>query len=197
MISVIDFLRNRFISKKQHYELVVDAYKSSECRDACVIVIDSSNNANGLSIWKASRDDVTRLYVSPDNIGLDKWWQSCVSRCEQDAGTLSRESIAKLIKKGDSSKLTKDILREFVSFNGTTVSLTEDIEYWRPRAVKPENVAAASQEAYTIILDSILKQALELYPSRNLILVGAPGFNSKGVALKYFDYCWPATDESV
>lgn len=200
-MKLIKKITNYFDKQSEHYEIAEHIYNNSNTREACIVVIKSSGGPS-LTVWKAQLDNIEKIYTSDHTFGLDLWWNSMVARCEQHTGPLSREEFKKIVDKGDPKKYTKDFIRDFAFFSRDDhvqfqKFYGEHITSWRPQSVHPDNVAASAQAAYEIILESILKHAMSLYPSRNIILIGAPGFNNETVALKYFDYCWQGEDNNV
>jgi carbamoyltransferase len=104
---------------------------------------------------------------------------------------------------GDPSRLTRDLLDDFVRFpnneSGNPVEFKQNLHRgclsWRPdlKSIQDRfDIAAATQQIYELIFNRVLQHAVQLSSSRNLVLMGGCALNcvANGQAYQYFDNMW-------
>ena len=184
-----------------HHSHAAAGYYTSPFDNACVVVIDAIGEFNTLTIWQAEGNDLTRLYSLdfPHSIGL--WYSAMTQRCHLKP--LEDEYILMgMAAYGDASRLTRDMLEDFVSFriddNGNPLTFKQNLHRgcmdWRPDLTVSDtfDIAAATQQVYEMMLERVLQYAITLSGSRNLVLMGGCALNCSANRLtgKYFDSTW-------
>ena len=191
-------LINKLLKRKQeHYHLATAGYISSINREAVIVVVDSGNLSESMSMWKASGNNLTQIASKDYPQGLDLWYAAMMDRCGID----NTQDFINLAAKGDRKKLTGDVIRELITVRPLKFhrNYANGCKDWRHQSVSPKDVAASTVVAYQMIVENIMQQALGLFPSKNIILVGFEKSITKEIALKYFDTCWfpPATNNEL
>ena len=189
MMKLIDRLLKR---NQEHRYLAHAGYYTSNCREAVIVVLDSSNQNESLSIWSASRDNVKQVFSMPYPNGIDLWYSAMMARC----GTPTVKEFEELAAKGNPKKLMPDIVRELITLHPLTFkrNFANGCSDWRYQAIAPKEIAAGAIAAHNIVIDGIMQKALGLFPSRNIVLVG---INNKEIASRYFDYVWIPTENNT
>lgn len=184
-----------------HRSHAAAGYYTSPFDNACIVVLDAIGEFNTLTIWQAEGDKLTRLYNLdfPHSVGL--WYSAMTQRCHLKP--LEDEYILMgMAAYGDPNRLTRDILKDFVSLpnneSGHPVTFKRNLHRgcmdWRPDLTVTDtfDIAAATQQVYEMILERVLQHAITLSDSRNLVLMGGCALNCSAnkITGKYFSNTW-------
>lgn len=187
---------------KHHYSHACAGYFTSKFDNACVVVIDAMGEFETITIWRAQGTNLKKLYSLsyPDSLGL--FYSAMTQRC----GLKPNEEeyiLMGMAAFGDSSRLQRDILKDFVLFpsretyNPVLVkkNLHRGCRDWRLDLNSKQDIfdiAAATQKIYQDAFIRILQFAYELVDSENLVLMGGCALNcsANSKAFDYFKNVW-------
>jgi carbamoyltransferase len=185
-----------------HKSHAAGGYCTSGFDHACVIVIDAIGEYETLTIWKGEGGILTKEYNLdyPNSLGL--WYSAMTQRC----GLKPNEEeyiLMGMAAYGDPKKHFNRVLLDFFSFSNNdwnhTFRLKENLHRgcpsWAPELTTKQDlfdIAAATQAVYEVVFERVLQQAVQLVPSRNLVLMGGCALNCVANKLtgKYFDKTW-------
>lgn len=181
--------RHKFID--HHYSHACAGHFTSKFHRSAVVVIDAIGEFTTLSIWEANGADLKLKYKLnyPNSIGL--WYSAMTQRC----GFKPNEEeyiLMALSAFGDKNKLKDQILDELIDTNFVCKrNFHTGCLDWRPNESK-ENIAAATQEVYELLLKQVLSKAKKLVNCKNLTLVGGCALNCVANihAYDYFKNIW-------
>jgi len=206
-----DYLPSTPIKYVSHHKShAAGGYCTSGFDHACVIVIDAIGEYETLTIWKGEGGTLTKQYNLdyPNSLGL--WYSAMTQRC----GLKPNEEeyiLMGMAAYGDPKKHFNRVLSDFFSFPNDdwnhTFRLKENLHRgcpsWAPELTTEQDlfdIAAATQAVYEVVFERVLQQAVQLVPSRNLVLMGGCALNCVANKLtgKYFDKTWimPAPGDS-
>ena len=177
-------------------------YYTSGFGDACVLVIDAIGEFECLTQWDAIGTELHKRYSLEYPYSLGLFYSAMTQRC----GLKPNEEeyiLMGMAALGDPSRLTRDMLNDFVSFPNDDYehvyrikqNLHRGCPRWRPELTSQQDlydIAAATQAVYEMAFERILQQAVRSSSSRNLVLMGGCALNcaANPIAYKYFDNVW-------
>ena len=185
-----------------HKSHVATGYYTSGFDSACIIVIDAIGEFTTYSVWSGVGKElhcVDRL-TFPNSLGL------FYSAMTQRVGLKPNEDeyiLMGMAAYGDPSKLTRDLLNDFVSLPNNDYQHPYRIKQnmhrgcldWRPDLTVKDSfeIAAATQSVYEMAFERILYQASKTVDlTDNLVLMGGCALNCLANRLigKYFKKTW-------
>lgn len=209
LFSIKKYLRDYGIDVKykttdHHLSHAAAGYYTSSFSDACVVVIDAIGEFETLTVWRAEKNKVQRVYSLkyPNSIGL--WYSAMTQRCKLKPNE-EEYILMGMSTYGDPKRLYRDILRDFVDISTLTIkqNLHRGCKWWRPELQSQQDlfdIAAATQAIYQKLFVQILQRSLKLTNSNNLVLVGGCALNcvANSIAYNYFKNVWimPAPGDS-
>ena len=174
-----------------HYTHACGGYYTSRFRNACVVVIDAIGEFQTLTIWEAYNNNLTLRYQKryPNSIGL--WYTAMTQRCglkpnEEEYILMAMSAL------GDSNKLKQAMFDDFIGEDFKfKKNLHKGCKDWRPEE-NIHDIAAATQDVYEILFESILRKAKRLVNSDNLVLMGGCALNcaANPKAYSFFKNVW-------
>jgi carbamoyltransferase len=202
--NVVSYLKTYNITAptkigNHHLSHAAGGYFTSPFDQACVISIDSIGEFETLTIWMAEGKKLKKIYsqIYPHSIGL--WYSAMTQRCglkpnEEEYILMGMSAL------GDPQRLYKDIKNDFISYSWPRlITIKENLHRgcleWRPDLFTEQDrydIAAATQQIYQEIFQSILMYARHLSQSSNLVLMGGCALNCSANPLAYgfFDDVW-------
>jgi carbamoyltransferase len=185
-------------------------YYTSGFDNACVLVIDAIGEFECTTVWHAQSKDLIKQSSLdyPNSLGL--FYSAMTQRC----GLKPNEEeyiLMGMAALGDPSRLTRDLLRDFVNLPNDDYqhpyrirqNLHRGCTWWRPELTSQQDlydIAAATQRVYEMAFERTLQMAASSNCSRNLVLMGGCALNcsANSIAYKYFDRVWimPAPGDS-
>jgi carbamoyltransferase len=184
-----------------HKSHAAAGYYTSGFDNAAVVVLDAIGEFTTYSVWEGNglvlRKQLSLEY--PNSLGLfySAMTQRCHLKPNEDEYILMGMSAY-----GDPSKLTRDILNDFVQLPNDDYqhafrikkNLHRGCQDWRPDLIINDSfdIAAATQSVYEMAFERVLQQAVSLTSSRNLVLMGGCALNCLANRLtgKYFEKTW-------
>ena len=213
--NVKDYLRKFSIRAPiktfgHHQTHAAAGYYTSGFDNACVLVIDAIGEFDCTTRWHAQGTELLNFSSLdyPNSLGL--FYSAMTQRC----GLKPNEEeyiLMGMAALGDPSRLTRDMLREFVDLPNDDYqhpyrlrqNLHRGCTRWRPELTSQQDlydIAAATQRVYEMAFERILQMAANSSSSRNLVLMGGCALNcaANPIAYKYFDRVWimPAPGDS-
>ena len=184
-----------------HRSHAAAGYYTSGFDQACVVVLDAIGEFTTYSVWQADGDKLTRIASLdyPNSLGL--WYSAMTKRCHLKPNE-EEYILMGMAAYGNPTKLTRDILDDFVDFPNDDYqhafrikkNLHRGCQDWRPDLIVNDtfDIAAATQAVYEMAFERVLQQATRLSSSRNLVLMGGCVLNCSANRLtgKYFDTTW-------
>jgi carbamoyltransferase len=187
---------------KHHKTHAAAGYYTSGFDNACVVVIDAIGEFDCTTQWQAQGRDLIK-YSSldyPNSLGL--FYSAMTQRCGLKANE-EEYILMGMAALGDPTRLTRDMLREFVNLPNDDYhhayrlrqNLHRGCNWWRPELTSQQDlydIAAATQAVYEMAFERVLQQAANSSRSRNLVLMGGCALNcaANPIAYKYFDRVW-------
>jgi carbamoyltransferase len=185
-----------------HKSHAAAGYYTSPFDSACIIVIDAIGEFTTYSVWSGAGKElhcVERL-TFPNSLGL------FYSAMTQRVGLKPNEDeyiLMGMAAYGDPSKLTRDILNDFVGLPNDDYqqpyriksNLHRGCQDWRPDLTVKDSfdIAAATQAVYEMAFERILYQASQKVDlTNNLVMMGGCALNCSANRLtgKYFRNTW-------
>ena len=167
-----------------HESHAAAGYYTSNLADATVIVIDSIGEFETLTVWQGRGSELKQIYTQsyPDSVGL--WFSAMTQRC----GLKPNEEeyiLMGMAAYGDANRLKAAIYEDFfATVAGPEIKFKRNLHRgcadWRLDLLKEQDIydiAAATQEIYTELLQGITTWARRNLPSKNLILMGGCALN--------------------
>jgi carbamoyltransferase len=193
-------LETEIVYAQHHHSHAAAGYYTSKFKDACVVVIDAIGEFECLTIWEAQGEALKKVYSLnyPHSAGL--FYSAMTQRCglkpnEEEYILMGMSAF------GRSKRLSAAMLDDFVSLsdNNHPFKLKQNLHRgckdWH-RYLRSEkdifDIAAATQSVYETLFDRIMRFAVNLVPSRNLVLMGGCALNcaANPRAYKYFKNVW-------
>jgi carbamoyltransferase len=185
-------------------------YYTSGFDNACVLVIDAIGEFDCTTQWQAQGQELHKFSSLdyPNSLGL--FYSAMTQRC----GLKPNEEeyiLMGMAALGDPSRLTRDLLNDFVALPNDDYhhpyrirqNLHRGCNWWRPELTSQQDlydIAAATQRVYEMAFERTLQMAANSSSSRNLVLMGGCALNcaANPIAYKYFDRVWimPAPGDS-
>jgi carbamoyltransferase len=169
---------------QHHHSHAAAGYYTSGLSDATVVVIDSIGEFETLTVWTGTGNTLTKQYSQgyPDSVGL--WFSAMTQRC----GLKPNEEeyiLMGMAAYGDPNRLKADIYADFFDvIRGPEIKFKRNLHRgcpdWRLDLLSTQDtydIAAATQEIYTELLQGIVDWAQKTLPSSNLILMGGCALN--------------------
>jgi carbamoyltransferase len=169
---------------KHHESHAAAGYYTSGYKDATVIVIDSIGEFECLTIWQGEGNDLKKVYSQsyPNSIGI--WFSAMTQRC----GLKPNEEeyiLMGMAAYGDPNKYKADIYNDFFkTIRAPEIKFKRNLHRgcpdWRLDLVSLQDtydIAAATQQIYTELLQQLSTWANAKLPSNNLILMGGCALN--------------------
>jgi carbamoyltransferase len=182
-----------------HYVHACGGYYTSNFSNAAILVIDAIGEFQTMTIWEANGDILSLKYELkyPNSIGL--WYSAMTKRC----GLKPNEEeyiLMALSAFGDKNKLTQDILNELI---GEDFKCKKNFHRgcgdWKSEE-SIEDISAATQNVYELLLNNALKLTKKLVNSNNLVFMGGCALNCVAniKTYNYFKNVWimPAPGDS-
>ena len=187
--NIKDYLASYGLTQKvvyrQHHESHAAAgYYTSGYKDATVIVIDSIGEFECLTVWEGEGNSLKKVYSQsyPHSIGI--WFSAMTQRC----GLKPNEEeyiLMGMAAYGDPNRLKADIYNDFFeSVKAPEIKFKRNLHRgcpdWRLDLLSVQDVydiAAATQQIYTELLQELSQWANEKLKSNNLILMGGCALN--------------------
>ena len=167
-----------------HHSHAASAYYSSPFKEATVVCIDSIGEFETLTVWQGEGNDLKKVYTQgyPDSVGL--WFSSMTQRI----GLKPNEEeyiLMGMAAYGDPNKYKAAIYEDFFSvINGPEIKFKRNLHRgcpdWRLDLLKEQDtfdIAAATQQVYTELLQGISRWARANLPSKNIVLMGGCALN--------------------
>jgi len=184
-----------------HKSHAAAGYYTSGFDNAAVVVLDAIGEFTTYSVWQGNGKSLKKQFSLeyPNSLGLfySAMTQRCHLKPNEDEYILMGMSAY-----GDATKLTRDILDDFVKLPNddyqhpfrTKKNLHRGCQDWRPDLIIKDyfDIAAATQTVYEMAFERVLHQAATLTGSRKLVLMGGCALNCLANRLtgKYFDATW-------
>ena len=187
------------IKTKWHHESHAAAgYYTSPFDQACVVVIDAIGEFETLTIWHAQRDRLKKVYSQwyPNSLGL--WYSAMTQRCHLKPNE-EEYILMGMAAYGNPNRLQDRMLKDFFDPNSNKLialknNLHRGCADWAPDLTVNDtfDIAAAVQSIYELQFEKILKEAVKLVDSKNLVLMGGCALNclANPIAYKHFDQTW-------
>ena len=169
---------------QHHHSHAAAGYYTSGFKDAAVLVIDSIGEFETLTVWHGVDNKLNKVYSQgyPDSLGL--WYSAMTQRC----GLKPNEEeyiMMGMAAYGNPDRLKSAIYNDFFSvINGPDIKFKKNLHRgcpdWRLDLVKKQDVfdiAAATQQVYTELLQGAVTWAKQQINSKNLILMGGCALN--------------------
>jgi carbamoyltransferase len=204
--NIKKYLKKYFINApisyvNHHHSHAAAGYYTSPFERACVVVLDAIGEFTTYSVWQAEGNKLTRLTSLdyPNSLGL--WYSAMTQRCHLKPNE-EEYILMGMAAYGNPSKLTRDILDDFVDFPNDDYqhafrikrNLHRGCQDWRPDLIVNDtfDIAAATQAVYEMAFERVLQQAAKLSGSRNLVLMGGCALNclANRHTGKYFEKTW-------
>ena len=193
-----------------HRSHAAAGFYTSKFPEACVLVIDAIGEFECYTQWQALNGELLKYsgLDYPHSLGL--FYSAMTQRC----GLKPNEEeyiLMGMAALGDANRLFRDIMKEFIELHNDDYrepfrmkqNLHRGCRQWRPDLVTEQDIydiAAATQQVYETVFESILQQAAQSSSSRNLVLMGGCALNCSAnpIAYRYFDNVWimPAPGDS-
>ncbi len=194
------FPAQRVKQMSHHHSHAAAGYYTSGYRDATVVVIDSIGEFETLTIWSGKDNNLHRVFSQryPHSVGL---WYSAMT---QRIGLKPNEDEYILMgwaAMGDPDRYYRKIMDDFVEPLGDTPhirfrhNLHRGCLWWAPELNTVQDyadIAAATQKVYETLFMHVLKHAVKLNNSKNLVLMGGCALNcvANGLSYDYYDNVW-------
>lgn len=169
---------------QHHHSHAAAGYYTSGFKDAAIIVIDSIGEFETLTIWHGEGNTLKKVYTQgyPDSVGL--WFSAMTQRC----GLKPNEEeyiLMGMAAYGNADRLKADIYKDFFkTINGPAIRFKQNLHKgcldWRLDLVQEQDVfdiAAATQQIYTELLQIVSDWTRKNVPSSNIILMGGCALN--------------------
>ena len=169
---------------EHHKSHAAAGYYTSGFTDATVVVIDSIGEFETLTVWQGEGNSLKKVYTQgyPDSLGL--WFSAMTQRI----GLKPNEEeyiLMGMAAYGDPNKHKAAIYEDFFSvINGPEVKFKRNLHRgcpdWRLDLLREQDtfdIAAATQQVYTEILQGISRWARANLPSKNIVLMGGCALN--------------------
>jgi carbamoyltransferase len=169
---------------EHHKSHAAAGYYTSCLPDATVVVIDSIGEFETLTVWQGEGNDLKKVYSQsyPDSLGL--WFSSMTQR----VGLKPNEEeyiLMGMAAYGDADKYKAAIYEDFFAvINGPDIKFKRNLHRgcpdWRLDLLSEQStfdIAAATQQVYTEILQGISRWARANLPSKNIVLMGGCALN--------------------
>lgn len=169
---------------QHHHSHAAAGYYTSGLKDATVVVIDSIGEFETLTVWAGVGNQLTKHYSQgyPDSVGL--WFSAMTQRC----GLKPNEEeyiLMGMAAYGDPERLKPAIYDDFFdTIRGPEIKFKRNLHRgcpdWRLDLLSLQDtydIAAATQQIYTELLQGIVDWAHKTMPSSNLILMGGCALN--------------------
>jgi len=169
---------------KHHESHAAAGYYTSGYKDATVIVIDSIGEFECLTIWQGEGNSLKKVYSQsyPNSIGI--WFSAMTQRI----GLKPNEEeyiLMGMAAYGDPNKYKADIYNDFFkTIRAPEIKFKRNLHRgcpdWRPDLISLQDtydLAAATQQIYTEILQKLSAWACTNLTSKNLILMGGCALN--------------------
>jgi carbamoyltransferase len=169
---------------QHHRSHAAAGYYTSRFSDAAVVVIDSIGEFETLTIWHGEGNTLKKVYTQdyPDSVGL--WFSAMTQRC----GLKPNEEeyiLMGMAAYGDPNRLKAAIYQDFFKkINGPTIKFRDNLHRgclrWRLDLLQEQDVydiAAATQQIYTELLQGISTWVQRNIPSKNIVLMGGCALN--------------------
>jgi carbamoyltransferase len=184
-----------------HKSHAAAGYYTSGFDNACVVVLDAIGEFTTYSVWDCNGKKLRKQFSMeyPNSLGL--WYSAMTQRCHLKPNE-DEYILMGMAAYGDSGRLTRDILNDFVQLPNDDYqhpfrirkNLHRGCMDWRPDLIVKDtfDIAAATQAVYEMAFERVLQQAASLTGSRNLVLMGGCALNCSANRLtgKYFDTTW-------
>jgi carbamoyltransferase len=169
---------------QHHHSHAAAGYYTSGLPNATVVVIDSIGEFETLTVWTGVGNTLTKQYSQgyPDSIGL--WFSAMTQRC----GLKPNEEeyiLMGMAAYGNANRLKAAIYEDFFDIiRGPEIKFKRNLHRgcpdWRLDLLSLQDtydIAAATQEIYTELLQGIVDWAQKTLPSSNLIIMGGCALN--------------------
>ena len=187
--NVIEYLNKHGINVpvhfgQHHHSHAAAGYYTSGLRDATIVVIDSIGEFETLTVWQGRGDQLEQVYTQgyPHSVGL--WFSAMTQRIGLKAN--EEEYILMGMAAYGNPDLHKSAIYKdfFESINGPEIKFKRNLHRgcldWRLDLLSEQDcfdIAAATQQVYTELLQGITAWASKNLPSSNLILMGGCALN--------------------
>ena len=170
---------------RHHRSHAAAGYYTSGFSDAAVVCVDSIGEFETLTIWRGINGNLNKQYSQgyPNSVGL--WFSAMTQRI----GLKPNEEeyiLMGMAAYGDPNKYKDIIYEDFFKYVGGPIikfkrNLHRGCPDWRPDLISLQDtydIAAATQQIYTELLQGIVAWTREIMPyTRNLILMGGCALN--------------------
>jgi carbamoyltransferase len=170
--------------QRHHESHAAAGYYTSGFKDATVVCIDSIGEFETLTVWQGRGNNLTKYYSQsyPHSVGL--WFSAMTQRC----GLKPNEEeyiLMGMAAYGDPNRLKADIYTDFFKrIDGPNIKFKRNLHKgcpdWRLDLLRQQDVydiAAATQQIYTELLQGISHWVQARLSSKNLILMGGCALN--------------------
>jgi carbamoyltransferase len=170
--------------QRHHESHAAAGYYTSGFADATVVCIDSIGEFETLTVWQGKGNNLTKYYSQgyPHSVGL--WFSAMTQRC----GLKPNEEeyiLMGMAAYGDPNRLKADIYNDFFKkIDGPNIKFKRNLHKgcpdWRLDLLRQQDVydiAAATQQIYTELLQGISTWVRSRLPSKNLIVMGGCALN--------------------
>ncbi len=186
------------ITKWHHESHAAAGFYTSSFDEAAVVVIDAIGEFETLTIWQANAAGLKQVYSQryPHSLGL--WYSAMTQRCFLKPNE-EEYILMGMAAYGDPNRLYYRIMDDFFDYrSGRLITLKKNLhrgcQDWAPDLVVNDifDIAAATQAVYEWHFESVLRHALKITGSKNLVLMGGCALNCSAnpLAFKHFDRVW-------
>ena len=172
------------VFSQHHHSHAAAGYYTSGYADATVVVIDAIGEFECLTVWQGQGDRLKKVYSQsyPDSVGI--WFSAMTQRCNLKPNE-EEYILMGMAAYGNPDRLKADIYNDFFKkINGPEIKFKNNLHRgclsWRPDLTTEQDMfdlAAATQQIYTELLQGISTWASSNLPSKNLVLMGGCALN--------------------
>jgi len=165
-----------------HHSHAAAGYLTSQLSNATIVVMDAIGEVDTTSIWSAQGNKISKVWQNqyPHSMGL---FYSALTDAVGLKPNQEEYIFMGMAAFGDQSALASVFKETFVRLekNGPGFKLLHNLHrgcrHLLPVGAKPNDVAAAGQKIYEMVLRHVLEWAWVNLPSKNLVLMGGCALN--------------------
>lgn len=180
--DLIDLTNIEFHSVDHHQSHAAAGYFTSGVTDATIVVMDAIGEMATTTVWEGTGRSMVRKYQQnyPHSIGL---FYSAMTQAAGLKPNGEEYIFMGMAAYGDPSRYLHDLMDQFIDLSdpdkifGLKKNLHRGAGNFFSKNLVPEDLAAASQEIYTMVLKKTMDYCWNNHQSKNLILMGGCALN--------------------
>lgn len=163
-----------------HLSHAAAGFLTSPYESATVVVLDALGEWESATVWRAQGTELTKLWSSsyPSSLGL---FYSAFTKLIGYTPVAQEHVLQQLSDQGDPTRYYDQVRCYFSGLGQTSVNLHRGVVDWTDHVtdLNRADIAAAVQQVFEEQVVAIIRRAMCLNPSRNLVYMGGCAMNSK------------------